>query len=251
MLFGAWTCWGPPRKATGDGELRLIPLVEKSTQTISDPEADDCCSQPCQLRQQTAAPDTRKIITVYGSGYDMMIYCLLTYMWNCNSCFCCMISLYRVRWRTEDTQQWMVASWFYMFFLSKLGVTYPIFFGCGVAHAHARSEVLPPVALQHYKRLRRRLKINQCYAEICSMFWALGMDVWWGCGPLCRTCCCCSMISTPQEAFVKNGVILSFEIGARMHTTKVFWLWHSSVASIQPAQKIHSEYFLFLTCSDS
>ena len=37
---------GTPKKAaTGDGELRLIPLVEKSTQTISDPEADDCCSQ--------------------------------------------------------------------------------------------------------------------------------------------------------------------------------------------------------------
>ena len=86
-------------------------------------------------------------------------------------------------------------------FLSKLGVTYPtgIVFGCGVAHAHARSEVLPPVALQHYKRLRRRLRINQCYAEICSMFWALGMDVWWGCGPLCRTCCCCSMISTTRS----------------------------------------------------
>ena len=43
---------------------------------------------------------------------------------------------------------------------AKLGVTYPIFFRCGVADAHARSEVLPPVALQHYKRLRRRLKIN-------------------------------------------------------------------------------------------
>lgn len=250
MLFGTWTCWGPARKATGDGEPRLIPLVEKSTQTISDPEADDCCSQPCQLRQQTAAPDTRKIITVYGSGYDMMIYCLLTYMWNCNSCFCCMISLYRVRWRTEDTQQWMVASWFYMFFLSKLGVTYPIFFGCGVAHAHARSEVLPPVALQHYKRLRRRLKINQCYAEICSMFWALGMDVWWGCGPLCRTCCCCSMISTTRSICEDWSNSFLWNWSKNTHN-KVFWLWHSSVESIQPAQKIHSKYFLFLTCSDS
>ncbi len=45
MLFGTWTCWGSPRKATGDDELRLIPLVEKSTQTISDPEAIDDCSQ--------------------------------------------------------------------------------------------------------------------------------------------------------------------------------------------------------------
>ena len=173
MLFGTWRCWGPPRKATGDDELRLIPLVEKSTQTISDPEADDCCSQPCQLRQQTAAPDTRKIITVYGSGYDMMIYCLLTYMWNCNSCFLLhditiSCSLKNRRHPTMDGCFVVL----YVFFFIKAGchIPYPIFFGCGVAHAHARSEVLPPVALQHYKRLRRRLKINQCYAEICSMF---------------------------------------------------------------------------------
>lgn len=59
---------------------------------------------------------------------DILIYCLLTYMtlWNCNSCFCCMISLYRVRCRTEDTQQWMVASWFYMFFI-KAGCHIPYF----------------------------------------------------------------------------------------------------------------------------
>lgn len=135
-------------------------------------------------------------------------------------------------------------------FLSKLGVTYPIFFGCGVAHAHARSEVLPPVALQHYKRLRRRLKINQCYAEICSMFWALGMDVWWGCGPLCRTCCCCSMISTTRSICEDWSNSFLWNWSKNTHN-KVFWLWHSSVESIQPAQKIHSKYFLFLTCSDS